>query len=104
MNNYTMRVDSFLANGLEKSCQEAPGCCGRGEVIFDETAHFPDKHFMVVQVIVSEDPEEEPCWTQGVLFDPQGRESGCTEPGESFLGEYYVGDYCVNVEIDDQEN
>jgi hypothetical protein len=55
---------------------------------------------MAIQVIASETPDEEECWTQGVLFNPAGLELGCTDVGESFLGEYQVDNYVVNVEID----
>jgi len=81
--------------------KKPPTGCGRGEVIFDEEVPFLDNHFMVVQVIASEEPDKEPCWTQGILFNVQGRECGFTEPGEKLLGEYRVGDYCVKVEKKD---
>jgi hypothetical protein len=58
-------------------------------VIFDEEVRF-DGHFMVIQVCTSGDPQTESCWTQGVLFDRAGNECGCTDVGESFLGEYQV--------------
>jgi len=97
-----MTVDPPLADHLERCCEKPPTSCGRGEVVFDEEVHFLDKYFMIVQVIASEEPDKEPCWTQGVLFNVQGRECGFTEPGEYFLGEYRVGDYCVKVEIEDE--
>ena len=101
-----MTIYAPLAGNLTNLCQELPlplqGEFKGGSVIFDEEVHFSDKHFMVVQVIASEDPYKEPCWTQGVLFNEQGRECGMTEPGEEFLGEYRVDNYCVNVEIEDE--
>ena len=57
---------------------------------------------MVVQVVASEEPDKEPCWTQGILFNEQGRECGITPPCEVFLGVYQVGNYCVNVEKEDE--
>ena len=39
---------------------------------------------------------------RGVLFNPAGFELGCTDVGESFLGEYQVDNYIVNVEIKDE--
>ena len=103
LNYQVMTVDPPLADQLERWCEKPPvgpatTFLSRGEVVFDEEVHFLDKYFMVVQVIASEEPDEEPCWTQGVLFNEQGRERGFTEPGEEFLGEYQVGNYCVKVE------
>jgi len=58
---------------------------------------------MAIQVITSEEPDE-PAWTQGVLFDENGNELGCTGAGESFIGEYVVwnqkDEYLVNVETE----
>ena len=106
MNNYAMKVDPPLADQLERWCDKPPigpatMFLSRGDVVFDEEAHFPDKYFMIVQVIASEEPDKEPCWTQGVLFNEHGRECGFTEPREEFLGVYQVGNYCVNVEKED---
>ena len=39
---------------------------------------------------------------RGVLFNPAGFELGFTDVGESFLGEYQVDNYIVNVEIKDE--
>ena len=103
-----MTVDPPMADQLERWCDKPPTDCGlgrpprKGEVIFDKEAHFMDKHFMVVQVIASNEPDKESCWTQGILFNPQGRECGMTEPGEELLGEYKVGNYCVKVEKEDE--
>tara|TARA_Y100000296_G_C5128398_1_gene234130 strand:+ start:196 stop:516 length:321 start_codon:yes stop_codon:yes gene_type:complete len=101
LNYKVMTVDPPMADQLGRWCEEPPTGCGRGEVIFDEEVHFLDKYFMVVQVTTSEEPDGEPCWTQGVLFNEQGRECGFTEPREEFLGEYRVGNYCVKVEKED---
>ena len=101
LNHEVMTVDPPMADQLERWCEKPPTGCGRGEVVFDEEVHFSDKHFMVVQVIASEDSDEEPCWTQGILFNEQGRECGMTPPCEVFLGVYQVGNYCVNVEKED---
>jgi hypothetical protein len=101
-----MTVDPPLADQLERWCENPPSgpattFMGRGNVVFDEEVHFLDKHFMVVQVVASEEPDKEPCWTQGILFNEQGREVGMTDVGEEFLGEYQVGNYCVTVEKED---
>lgn len=66
--------------------------------IFDRVVHFPDGIHMAIQVVSPLRPQEESCWTQGVLFleHPVGRsdkvwhEVGCTDVGDSFDGEYTV--------------
>jgi hypothetical protein len=98
-NKETLKVGEYLGTELERFCVEPPMDCGRGEVLFDEDVRFSDGHYMAIQVIASETPDEEECWTQGVLFNPDGYELGCTDVGESFLGEYQVDNYVVNVEI-----
>ena len=97
-----LEVEPALADELERFCQEPPGDCGRGETLFDREVRFPNGNRMAIQVIASETPDEESCWTQGVVFDPFGNELGCTDVGESFLGEYHVstledGTYVVDV-------
>jgi len=91
-------VKKQLADKLEKFCQEPPSGCGRGEVVYDEEVKFSDGYRMAIQVVASERPDEEECWTQGVVFDSFGSEIGCTDVGESFLGKYHVLDNIMNVE------
>ncbi|MAH32737.1 MAG: hypothetical protein CMG78_12150 [Marinobacter sp.] len=97
----TLTVDKGLANKLEKLCQEPPGDCGRDEVVFDQEVKFNNRNRMAIQVIASNDPDDEPCWTQGVVFDPMGNELGCTEVGDTFVGEFIVhvddDEYVTNV-------
>jgi len=97
----SLKVDSHLCKELERFCQKPPMDCGRGEILFDADVRFSDGNFMAIQVIASERPNEESCWTQGVLFSPEGHEMGCTDVGEAFLGKYQVNNYTVNVEIRD---
>jgi hypothetical protein len=97
-------VKKQLADKLEKFCQEPPSDCGRGEVVYDEEVKFLNGYRMAIQVVASENPDEEECWTQGVVFDSFGNELGCTDVGESFLGEYHVGvqrdEYVTSVQIE----
>jgi len=101
----TLTVPTEEAQQLERFCEEPPGDCGRGEVLFDKTVVFPNKNQVDVQVIASEEPETESCWTQAVLFDSEGNELACTDVGESFLGEFYVyyddDEYVVDVITED---
>jgi hypothetical protein len=97
----TLTVKNDEAEQLEHFCHEAPGSCGRDEPIFDEEVVFDNGKRMAIQVIASTEPDKEPCWTQGVVFDSMGNEMGCTDVGDSFLGEYSVFDgedeYVVDV-------
>ena len=94
-------VSEDKATELEDLCNEPAADCGRGEVIFDEEVTFDNGNRMVIQVIAPEDPGTEPCWTQGVLFSPEGCELGCTEVQENFLGDYKVDEHVVVVVIDE---
>lgn len=84
-------VDGHTAAMMERECHTlAIGALSKsGTVLFDREAVFADGHRMAIQVVSSPD---EPAWTQGVLFDANGAELGCTDVGESFLGEYSVLD------------
>lgn len=102
----TLKVNRVIAEQLERDCQEPPGLSdvGRDEPLFDEEVVFSNGHRMAIQVIASNEPDEESCWTQGVVFDERGNELGCTDVGESFLGEYHVpvddDEYVVEVIAD----
>jgi len=86
----TMYVSTNQAAVLTAFCNTPPGWDNSdGETcLFDKEYTFDDGMRMAIQVCPSTDPSEESCWTQGVLFDPAGNECGCTDCGESFLGEY----------------
>ena len=72
MFNAILEVPHRLATRLETYCQQPPLDCGRGEAIFDEEVTFHDGKRMAIQVIASEQPDTEECWTQGVVFDARG--------------------------------
>jgi hypothetical protein len=91
-------VKPAIGHKLENWCVHPPSDCGKGEVLFDEEVQFEDGYRMAIQAIASLDPSNEPIWTQGVLFTPEGTEVGCTDVGEGFWEEYQVGDYTCMVE------
>ena len=92
----TLHVSSNLGDQLEKWCDEPPTDVGKGECLFDEEVAFSDGTRMAIQAVASLSPSAEPIWTQGVLFGAEGTELGTTDVGESFYGEYQVGDYtCI---------
>ena len=94
----TLAVNQSIGDKLEAWCDQPPIGCGRGEVLFDEEVQFNDGCRMAIQAIASLDPDDCPIWTQGVLFTKEGLEAGCTEVGDSFYGEYQVGNYTCLVE------
>ena len=105
LNYEVMTVGDSVAKYIDRLCHEPekePLAHKGGSVIFDDEVHFLDKHFMVIQVVASNNPSEEPAWTQGILFNEQGRECGMTPPCEEFLGGYQVDNYHVTVEIKDE--
>jgi hypothetical protein len=93
-----MKKPQGFIDGLNRLCQHDPDG-GKG-TYFDEEVVFDDGKRMAIQVCACDkDPNDNvapPAWTQGVLFDPDGNELGCTE-----VGEYFDGDYCVY--LDDVE-
>ena len=100
----TLKVPMETAYELERICKEpAAGVQGDG-VEFDQEVVFENGMRMAIQVCASGNPTEESCWTQGVLFDQHGNECGCTDVGESFLGEYcveFAGDEYVTTVVAD---
>lgn len=58
------------------------------------TARFPDGKEMDIKCCGSQD---EPAWTEAVLFNERGVELRFTEPEHEYLGEWVVGDYVVEV-------
>lgn len=88
----TLKVPSETAHELERICKEPDSGVKGDGVEFDQEVVFENGMRMAIQVCASGNPTEESCWTQGVLFDQHGNERGCTDVGESFLGEYCVPD------------
>ncbi len=97
----TIRLSPTMIQNLERFLK-VPICdCGRGEIIFDQEHLFDNGMRMAIQIVTSETPDEEPAWTQGVLYDKKGNELNCTEVGESLCGEFAVkygsNEYVVEV-------
>jgi hypothetical protein len=86
----TMALPKATVDKMEALCRTAARGCHRDDVVFGKGVSFDDGNTMEIQVVASGDPEHETCWTQGVLFDADGAEIGCTEPGDTFAGEYCV--------------
>ena len=106
MNAYheTIAMPADTMEKYEQLCRGPATDCGRDECIFDESVPIGDGMVMAIQVIAPSEPGEGGCWTQGVLFDGDGSELRCTEPLDTFAGEYCVecdGDsYTVRVTDD----
>lgn len=96
-----MRVLRHVFTALEDICERVRGDVRKNGIEFDKEVVFDDGNRMAIQVCGPGDPKSEPCWTQGVMFDADGNELGCTDPGESLAGEYSVtvgeNEYVVNV-------
>ena len=75
---------------FEQACREPGICVEKDRAVFDEEVVFDDGMRMAIQVVTTTEPMEEDAWTQGVLFDSVGNECGCTDCGDSFLGEYTI--------------
>lgn len=91
MNAYheTMPLPADTIDRLEELCRGPATDCGSDETVFDREVNFDDGCRMAIQVVAPNDPAGS-CWTQGVLFDANGAELGCTEPGDTFAGDYEV--------------
>ena len=91
-----LTVDPELLEQMVTKLQTCDPELPSDEAIFDQGLVIsPGAGFsMMVQVITPNDPESEPCWSQAVLFDQDGRELACTEPSESLKGEWVIGYDC----------
>jgi len=92
----TLFVDETAADELKKICNEPSDDVGKCETVWDQEVQFDNGYRMAIQVCADAEPLEHPCWTQGVLYDPDGNERNCTEAGDSILGEFVL--YCDGIE------
>ena len=97
-----IKVPSNELQFLQNAVNEPNPDLRRDEVVFENTAKFSDNNWALFQVIASSNPSEESCWTQIVLFDPNGNEIACSDVSENILGpcEFFYIDgtaYTVNV-------
>lgn len=96
---------------LERLCSQPDADLARDSIVCDYCVPFSEERTAYVQIISSDDPNKQPCWTQAVLFQ-QGIEDelfelACTPPGEAILGEYcmYLKDseYTIDVVMDNED-
>lgn len=90
------------ADRASKVCAVPPGRdVERDETVLSWTAKFSDGLRIEVKVVAPNDPEQEACWCEAVMFDADGFEIGCSEPEERPYGEWGFSndgkDYIVNV-------
>jgi hypothetical protein len=102
MHTKELIINGWIARELEDAIRQPNSTLPKDEAIFDEEVVFDDGKRMAIQVVTTTNPGEESCWSQGVLFSQSGQELGCTDVGESLLGEYEVDDYCVVVKISEK--
>jgi hypothetical protein len=97
----TLTVPRTVASDMDSLCSKAP-VENLGKLhLFDGQVEFSNGMMMAIQVIPC---DEEPAWTQGVLFVPGDGgffEAGCTDVQDKLTGEYVVfldeDAYVVNV-------
>lgn len=70
---------------LERHCSRFVDVGQKEGCLFDQEVVFDDGMRMAVQVCLA---PSEPCWTQAVLFTPNGEEVGCTDVGDFFEDVY----------------
>lgn len=86
----TLYIEPTLGKELQRCCDEIVTDVKKCGTEFDEEVTFPDGARMAIQVCGPSDPEEESCWTQGVVFDKDGNELGCTPACDRLDGSYGV--------------
>lgn len=95
----TLKVSKIIADDMNRICQELDSSVKGSGTEFDEEVVFDNGYRMDIQVCGS---KIDACYSQGVLYDSNGSEIDCTEPRDSFTGEYRIDDnevqYIVTVE------
>lgn len=96
---------SFLQKILHEEPTSEADCFGEDEK-FSMSVSFDDGRYAFIDCCGVQYREDEcnTAWTQGMLYEPNGRAIACTEPGDEFLGEWLFTDnqgreYCVNVAV-----
>jgi hypothetical protein len=72
-----LRIDEHTAALMQAACESVDKTLPKTLPAFDEEVIFPDGRRMTIQVCPG---DGEPCWTQGVLYSPEGEELAFTEP------------------------
>lgn len=95
---YINKTKQESLNELCNTIKDISEIVQRDMPIFDEEVIFSDGKRMAIQVCPA---DGECCWTQGVLFDEDGEELGCTEVQENLDSPFIVDcneiQYVVNV-------
>jgi len=88
-----LNVDRDRLEQMELKLQSCDPELPPDEAIFDEgmVVRLDRGYTMMIQVVAPNSPEDEPCWSQAVLLDKDGRELAVTEPSESLRGEWIIG-------------
>lgn len=97
-----IKVPSNQVSFLQRAMNVPNSDFRRDEIVWEGESRFSDGTQAVFQVCASNDPEEEPCWSQIVLFDEHGAEIACSDVSETVLGPcdfFYIDGtaYTVNV-------
>lgn len=86
----TLAVERHVADEMNRICQELDDSVTDGTA-FDEEVVFDDGNRVAIQVCGG--GGDSTCWTQGVLFAPDGEELAFTDALPTFTGQEYVVEY-----------
>lgn len=71
----TINLSKEVAARAAALCDDPPGSTvRRDDPVYVWRAKFEDGRQADIKVIAPSDPDEDPCWSEGVLFDAEGRE------------------------------
>ena len=87
----TLTIPRPQADDAARICAEPPGRSevGRDEVVYTWTEKFEDGCFVDLKVCATNDPDEDPCYVEAVLFNADGGEMAVCEPCERPHGVWY---------------
>jgi len=94
----TLTLSKKQLERVQELCGGPPGRdeVRRSEVALEWEIPFPHRMMVSLQVVAPNDPDEESCWCQAVLFrieDPSGfvyGEVACSDVEEGLLGEWVL--------------
>lgn len=102
----TLTIPQSQADDAARICAKPPGRSevGRDEVVYTWTGTFEDGCQVDVKVCATNDPDEDACYVEAVLFNADGVELAVCEPCERPHGEWCFStddaDYVLNVSVE----
>ena len=97
-----IKINQKFADFANKCLQQQILC---EEDTFSETAVFPNGCQMDIKICGT---DEEPAWTEAVLFNKEGYELCCSDVSDEFIGEWHLvyenNSYTVIVDVEKHED